>query len=122
MLHMLVAVFVLVGRLLGPAVAAQMPGPGEFQLTGAGVICHSGDSTASSVPDQGKRDGHAPDCQLCPACHLITLAVLPDAGPSVISAAAVVHADRPALPPPSTGPPHPVRLAARPTGPPSTVI
>ena len=121
MAHLLLAVLVLAARLLGPA-ATVAKAADPILAAGFLVICHAGDGPATPQPDPAKPASHEHDCLLCPACHAVGQAALL-AEPVIFAwtpTAAV--ADNPALPPPSTGPPHSVRLAARPTGPPASPV
>jgi hypothetical protein len=112
---MLLAVLVLLARLLGPA----LPGVAIDKLAGgpALVICHAvGDDAPAPSP---AKHTHEHDCQLCPACHLAALAAIIPPATTVSVPVAIAVAGQAAPLPPTTGPPHAGRLAARPTGPPT---
>ena len=111
--HLLLAVLLLLARLLGPA----MPAAAADRAPAGMVICHAG-GPAAPEPEPAA-PAPAQDCLLCPACHLVPAAVLPAAPTLLASTPTAAPAPRPAVPPPATGPPHPARLAARPTGPPA---
>lgn len=120
MMHLLLAVLVLVGRLLGLPGAAQAQS--QDALFGGLVICHAGDGPAPFLPDPAAPAGPAHDCQFCPACHLTGAHALSVSSPALAWDLRTVMPGRAAPTPPATGPPHPARLAARPTGPPTRSI
>lgn len=116
-LRVLIAVLLLVGRplILGPASSgASAAMTGELAaLIGDVAICHTGGAEPA---------GQAPACLLCPACHVTGQATLPVTARVIVAYPPAVAIGHAALPPPATGPPHPARLAARPTGPPTLSI
>ena len=114
------AVLVLFARLAG---AASMPAASEADAVARAAlhtICHTGpaDDAGRHGPSH---DGSHDRCLLCPSCHLATTAALPASTPALARPATVAVLRRAVLPPPATGPPHAVRLAARPTGPPAAI-
>ena len=85
-------------------------------------ICHAEAPPAAPPADPGDRPAiPSHDCGLCPACHLsAATAVLPQV--AWLPAPPQARVDRAAPVPPSTGPPQPRRYAARPRGPPATLV
>lgn len=122
----LLALVLLVLRLAVPAysmpTASLVPEAGLAGLLGEVPICHADAGPAPAVPEPGGRPAiPVHDCALCPVCQLVAApALLPAASwmPNPLQAGAV----QVALPPPSTGPPQPGRYAARPRGPPASVV
>lgn len=104
------------GRLSAQAEAAALFG-GQF-------ICHSdgaqGAGPGTSTP--GHPPGQKHDCALCPACHLAAAPMLVALDGATLPAPTVVPVGQPSLLPPATGPPLPVRYAARPRGPPGHTV
>ena len=103
--------------LFARAVAIPMPmaGPADpVALAALHTICHVPDG--SPAPEPGHHPAHD-GCLLCPACHLAAAALLP-AAPAFAWQLAIRAAAHPGTLPQATGPPHAIRLAARPTGPP----
>lgn len=105
------ATLILFARLLAPAMA--MPSDIGGPLI---PICHSG----ASGEAPGSTDHPAQhDCLLCPACHLVSHAVLPMPMIPGVPLPAVSPIGLAAPLPPPTGPPIQVRTVAQPTGPPA---
>ena len=92
------------------------------RLLGEVSICHNGTGAApAGQQPSGKPGIPAQDCALCPVCQLASApALLPEA--AWVRASQLVGKTRVALPPPSTGPPQHERYAARPRGPPASVV
>jgi hypothetical protein len=126
----LLAVLVLLMRASAPGMALPVTGGADAAslaaLLGGDAICHAGgdqDSDRSpAAPVPGHTPGHAHDCGLCPACHLLGAPALPAGGVAVIPPLAVWTTQRLAALPPATGPPQARRTAARPRGPPSLSV
>lgn len=123
----LLALVLLVVRLVAPTHAAPATAAGRYAADLAGLlgdvpICHADPAASPAAPQPA--DGPAVpahDCVLCPACQLASApALLPAAG-WVAAAPAAGRATVAPLPP-STGPPRPGRLAARPRGPPLSAV
>jgi hypothetical protein len=86
-------------------------------------ICHAGvapDTGQKPTPLHGRDHGHA--CALCPACQVVEAAALiaPDDG--ALPLPSVTYLRRTMLSPPTTGPPHKLRYAPKPRGPPHFVV
>ena len=126
-LRLLLAAVLLAGRLLAPGLPmseARAAAAGDLaSLLGELVICHAGGTSDASEGQAPARPGdHAAACLLCPACHVAGQAALPVADRVIVPYAPVAVIAHAAAAPPATGPPHPARLAARPTGPPALSI
>lgn len=123
----LLALLLLVVRLAVPshALPASVGGHGTpadlAGLLGEVPICHADPGPTPSGPGDEPAVPAAHDCALCPACQLASPPVLVPAA-TWVAAPPVVGRANAALRPPSTGPPRPERLAARPRGPPSSVV
>lgn len=127
MLHLprvLVAVLVLLTQWVsGPLVLPQGLPATQAEvaaLFGGQFICHA-DGAQDAGPGTSTPDhlpGQKHDCALCPACHIAAAPMLVAPDSASLPVPMVVHIRLPSLPPPATGPPHPVRYAARPRGPP----
>ncbi len=120
---MLLAALLLFARLSSPSMA--MPGlANATDLVAAALqtICHAGPLDGGGA-DHGQLPGsdHG-DCQLCPTCHLVGQLALPAPAGGVIPAPALTVIGLAAPLPPAMGPPGRPRLAAQPTGPPSSLV
>ena len=107
---MLLALLLLFSRLIAPVAAMPAPVPHGIDALALQTICH-GDGPGQTDPSDHR------DCLLCPACHLVSQAVLPTpvaSAPLPPSTDIAVAAPLP----PATGPPSRVRATAQPTGPP----
>ena len=130
MLHlprMLAAVLVLLAQwMVGPLVLSQnRPAPQADALAfSAQSICHAagaqGAGPGTGTPDHPPGQTH--DCALCPACHLAAAPMLAASDGAKLPLPMAVPAGQPALLPPATGPPHLMRYAARPRGPPGHAV
>ena len=129
----MVAMVALTLRLLWPGVSTPAEAGGTHalpaELIGEIPICHSGAAEPLATqpatqpptqpPTQPKMPAH--DCALCPVCQAAAgPALLPDFVWRAAPLPAV--ADGTTWHPPSTGPPRPVRYAARPRGPPAPLV
>lgn len=125
MLHLprvLVAVLVLLTQwVAGPLVPSQGRPAAQAEvaaLFGGQFICHADGAQdarpGTSTPDHPPGQKH--DCALCPACHLAAAPMLAAPDGASLPVPMVVHVGLPSPLPPATGPPHPVRYAARPRG------
>jgi len=107
---MLLASLLLFSRLIAPVAAMPAPVPHGIAALALQTICH-GDG-----PGQTDQSDHR-DCLVCPACHLVSHAVLPTpVAPTPLPPFTVIAVAAPL--PPATGPPSRVRATAQPTGPP----
>jgi hypothetical protein len=120
----LLALFLLVLRLAVPPYA--MPASadpvgrhaaGLVGLLGGVPICHA-DAGPAPVNTPA---APAHDCALCPVCQIASAPALMPAATWVV-AAPLAGLAKVTLPPPSTGPLQPERFAARPRGPPASVV
>lgn len=120
----LLAMVVLAVRLVMPAPAmfagALASDVGLAGLLGEVPICHADSAPAPASPaDRPAVPAH--DCALCPVCQLAAAPALIAMGswlPEPWSGGPVSVAP----PPPSTGPPSPLRYAAPPRGPPASAV
>lgn len=124
MVPMLVAMLVLAVQCLSAQLplldAAARPMNAAAALGIEWTICHTGDPDDGQAPATPAR--HVHDCVLCPACHIAASATLAEAAAVAMPRLQPTLIAPAAPPPPATGPPHPIRLADRPTGPPSPFI
>lgn len=110
---MLLATLLLVSRLVAPSMAMPAADPVDVALQ---TICHIDASGQPASPD---RPDHA-ECLLCPACHLVSQAVVPSPATPNVPPPPVAHVGASTPWPPSIGPPRRARATAQPTGPPSS--
>ena len=117
----MLAVLVLMVRLFGPGLSAAYAhvAPASWAGLGGAAICWAGntrDVPAGQHPSKSPAHEHL----LCPACQLAAQAALAVADRIVPLPAVALQPGKAAPLPTATGPPRPVRVAARPTGPPGS--